>query len=224
MSYSRKAGLGLATLALLGLAAVSPVKAQTPGYTITNTTSPNTLGNPPLTLGFQFTANQGLTVTALGLFDSGQDGLVDSHPIGIFNSSGTLLTSTTLASGTANPLVNQFRYAGVAPLTLAAGQNYFIGALYTTSNDPLIFPRGATGFATNSSITFVNASFGSGGTLSFPSGNAGNSPGYFGPNFLFTPGGPAAVPEPSQTAALGLGVLGLAGLIVKARKRKAVRA
>ena len=33
-------------------------------------------------------------------------------------------------------------------------------------------------------------------------------------------GGPPSVPEPSQTAALGLGVLGLAGLILTARKRR----
>lgn len=40
-------------------------------------------------------------------------------------------------------------------------------------------------------------------------------------NIVVVGAGPAAVPEPSQTAAFGLGLLGLSGLMLKARKRKA---
>ena len=181
--------------------------------TITNTTG-QTLVNPPFTLGWEFTTNQKISISALGIFDDSQNGLVDSYKIGIWTSMGTLLGTAMVLSGTADPLVNQFRYASVTggPITLAAGQNYEIGALYLDGNDPLIFPGNATGFASDPSITFVQASFTSGSTLTDPTASGGPLPSYFGPNFEFS-SATTATPEPSGILLLGSSLLAAAGIM-----------
>ena len=89
----------VATIVLLGLAlAVSPAFGDTPAATFSNL-SGTPLVNGPYTLGWQFKVNTAIDVTALGVFDSGQDGLVESHDVGIWDSTGNLLVSATVQSG-----------------------------------------------------------------------------------------------------------------------------
>lgn len=207
-------------IALLTVA-VPVAHAQTPAFSITNTTGAG-LANPPFTLGFSFTANSSIDVSALGIFDDSQDGLLESHEIGIFDNSGNLLVSTTLGSGTSGTLINQFRYVNVAPVTLSGGATYFVGAVYETGADALIFPGGSTGFTTAPQITYDQSRFGFGSTLTFPSGSGGGGDGYFGPNFRFSPTvvGPP-VPEPGAyvTGAFLFGGIGLG--LIRGRMRKA---
>jgi hypothetical protein len=180
--------------------------SASPAFVITNVAGQG-LGNPPFTLGWQFTATGPISVTHLGLFDGSQDGLQERHELGLWDSGGNLLASTIVGAGTANPLVNQFRYADIVDVVLGAG-TYQVGALFTSGLDDLIFPGAATGFATASSIQFLNATYGFGGTLINPDQVDGNAAAYFGPNFLFEE---AAVPEPGSLALLGLGLAALAG-------------
>lgn len=167
--------------------------------------------------GWQFTTNSDISVTALGFFDDGQNGLVDAHDVGIFSAAGTLLASATVPSGGAAPLVNQFRYVAIAPLLLTSGQTFRIGAVYNSNADPLVV--NATGLAVDPAITKSPLRFAiSSATLADPTGSfLGN--GSFGPNFDFVLAATGA-PEINGLSSVALGFTCLL-LALAERQRKA---
>jgi hypothetical protein len=171
-----------------------------PAISVSNVTD-TFLGNPPFTLGWQFRVNSDISVTALGFFDNFGNGLANSYQVGIWDSAGNLIASATVDSGTTDTLMNEFRYKDISGVTLTAGQTYTIGALFLTGNDSVIFPGDATGFSSDSSITFLQSRYASGSTLSNPTTFFSTSPGFFGPNFLLEP---ANVPEPTTFALFGM--------------------
>jgi hypothetical protein len=199
--------LMLALVVTVGLGQANAV--LTPGFTL-DTTTGTALGNPPFTLGFTFTATTPIIVSRLSIFDDSQDGLVDQHPVGLFDAGGNLLASTTIQSGTGSPLMNQFRYENIAATTLPAG-DYSIGALYTTGNDALVWPGMAVNFATAPGITFNMATFMYGGTLLAPTADYSLDPAFFGPNFAFT----TPIPEASTCLAGISACLALLGTLVR---------
>jgi hypothetical protein len=124
--------LGSATVAALSsLVTTDPVRAV---GLYDFTSSQILFGGGDLTVGFEFTANSTFTIDSLGYFDANQNGLQDSHDIGIFDTSGTLLTSATVLSGTASSLDGKFRYANISSFTLNAGQTYRIGGSSTSAD------------------------------------------------------------------------------------------
>jgi hypothetical protein len=198
--------VGIAVL-LLGTAALAEA-VPIPAVSLSNM-SGRGLINPPFTLGWGFETSQSIVVFDLGLFDSEQDGLSQSHEIGLWDESGTLLVSTTIVAGTSGNLEGNFRFVNVAPVALAPGV-YVIGALYPDlSLDPLVFPGGATSFATGPGIEFLSPLFADGATLLVPNFAVGDAtmPSYFGPNFRYEAG--AVVPEPGSLLLIGGGLLGL---------------
>src|SRR5262249_58403989 len=107
------------------------------------------------TRGWSFTTADSLTVTALGWWDFGNDGLAASHQVGIWNTSGTLLMSATVASGTTDPLASGFRFdsALTGTTTLAPG-TYVIGGKSEVSDlVAFIVPAGNVTLAPG--ITFI---------------------------------------------------------------------
>lgn len=168
-----------------------------------------------ITLGYNFTVNSNsINITNLGFWDMNNDGFVSSHQIGIWDTSGHLLTSTTLATGSGATLLNGFRYASLSTaLLLNANTTYVIGGNI-----------GSDGYVQNSSVTNLGTavSFGisrlnnSATGFLFPNtGFPADTGAYFGPNFQYTV---SAVPVPAAVWLFGTGLVGLTGL---ARKRKA---
>jgi hypothetical protein len=162
--------------------------------------------NGNVTLGWQFTLSSTVTVTDLGYFDAGNDGLFDSHSVGIFNSIGVLLVSATVPSGTGGTLLDGFRFTPAAPTILGPGSYTIGGYANSTSLDDFLF--GTSGAATISGLTLgsaVQSSFGP-TSLTFPNGvNGFATQGYFGPNFMTS-----SVPEPGAWSLLALGLPTLA--------------
>jgi hypothetical protein len=135
---------------------------------------------PGYAVGWTFTISNTVLVQALGWFDGGSDGFLDSHEVGIFDSSnGTLLTSDMVTS--ADTFTNGFRYRPISPIILSAGDYIVAG---TTGNDP--FETFCVNVTTVSNVTFGEGRFIGPGVsnLTFPTAASDRGLAYFGPNLL----------------------------------------
>jgi len=204
-------GLVLASVSVL---AASPRAGADTAVSLTP--DPGQVSTGDWSLGFLFSVNSAINVTQLGFFDDNGDGLASSHDVGIYTTSGSLLVSATVS--TSDPLDGLFRYVGISPLSLTAGQQYIIAASTgpdtpTNPGDPFVYNPLA--FSTAPEITFIEARFIASPALAFPVDSQA-SEGYFGPNFKFEAA--AAVPEPS--AFFSAATAGLVGLGVARRRRR----
>jgi hypothetical protein len=153
-------------------------------------------------MGLQFSVSSPISVISLGFFD--YSGLTQTHDVGIYSSSGSLLTSATVDSS--DGLIGHFRYKSLTtPYALSAG-NYVIAAV--TGAD--YFTWQPVGYYTNSPVTFGTNRYLASSTLAYPGDGDGDppdgtNPSYFGPNFQ-------ATPVPPTLVLLGSGLLGLLGL------------
>ena len=186
------------------------------GIAVTTTPSGIYSNTGTWTLGWSFVVNSPISVSALGTFDAGADGLNVAHDVGIWNSSGTLLASATVPSGTAGALDSSYRFVSISPLALSSGATYYVGAVYFVSDsdgwlqDPLTL-------VTAAEITYLSRRYqSSSGTLVFPNLAGSGTTGYFGGNFQFG-GSAVGVPEPSTFALFATGL----GILLAARKRRA---
>lgn len=163
------------TPVLLGtLYAGTAVQFTAPGTVRTNFTG---------TVGFTFTPSSSITVTHVGFWDNGDDGLAVSHQVGIWQNTGlTLLASESVPSGTTAPLTGGFRYVELSsPLVLSAGVLYRIGASVESSDG---FCQDPTGFTSDSKVGYANSAYET-APFGFPGSNANPTIGFFGVNFVF---------------------------------------
>lgn len=120
-------------LALSSIAGAQALFSSPVGFTDTGLFSASTVG-ASFTVG-----SQPITVTALGVYDSAQDGLLESHSVGIW-SAGILIANTIVPAGTGATLQGTYRYVGITTLNLSANTTYTIGAFFdapTTPYDPI---------------------------------------------------------------------------------------
>lgn len=181
---------------------------------ITVTGGTETTGFPNRTQGFNFFTNTDpVSITHLGFYDSGSDGLNQSHEVGIWTADGsTLLASAIVPSGTAGTLDSGFRFVAIAPIVLAANTEYLAGAFNGNATDAITRFATAT---TDPRITLGSTRFDSPitGVFTAPTGEQGTSfdDGYFGPNFQIGDG----VPEPGAITLVAGGLI----LLILNRRR-----
>ena len=230
----RSTTFAVAALALTSLAAARPAAAQTAitAPAVAYSTADFDTYNAQFSLGYTFTTTNALDVTALGYLNDGQTGSKATHQVEIYQitSGGVLdpLAGTALlemplsvTTGAASPTFNTFSYTTLtAPVLLSAntayeivannnGNGYGINAQGVFFNDGIRY--GASSYSSNQTAPVFNAN-------TYPLNNIGN----FGPNFQAHDASPA--PEPSQFAVLGFAVLGIGGLVLKARRKTALAA
>ena len=151
-------------------------------------------------LGWRFTANQNINVSALGFYDDLSDGLAASHEVGIFDVlTCQLIVSTTVTPS--DPITGFFRYRDVPTAQLTAGRDYYIAGV-TNGNDK--YAVGVGTLNVDPAITFWGfAIYGNTQTTSSllcPNGSAGQQGfrGDFGPTFKIGTG-QGATPSPTAT-------------------------
>ena len=199
--------LACLTISTISVTAFSQTSAMDWATNGTNTTSVTS------TRGYSFnvTEAQGINVTHLTFFDNLADGLAESHDVGLWNSAGVLLASTTVSAGVVNPLdaTGKFRSQAITPLFLAPGNDYVVAAVFLVGSADLQAIN-MTGLVMGAGLTYGQTRFNNNGvnSLSFPT-NTISQVGLPGGSFIYTP-----VPEPATLVAIGLG-----GLMLLLRRR-----
>ena len=156
-------------------------------------------------LGYRFTAEDDLFVTALGFVNyTSPDLLNGNYQVGIWDETGTLLDSVTVMRY--SPNVYPFRYADLdSPLLLTAGSDYYLAT--TVRGDDFI-PVQSTTINTDPRISYVDSYYEETTTeLLLPTHLSPEGNDYMVVNALID-----VVPIPGGVWLLGFGLVGLVGL------------
>jgi hypothetical protein len=200
-----KKAISFRSLLALALIACGPLQTRANTIALGFTGGTSFTFGADVTVGLAFTLSSPVLVTDLGLWDFNNDGLLTSHVVTIWTSTGTQEAQGTIPAGTGATLTSGFRFVSIAPVLLPAG-SYTIGGFYSSATDPVSI----LGLVTAASgVTYNGTRSGLG--FAFPPGDVFNRPlNYFGPNFQFTT---APTPDSGSTwALLLLGVAATCGL------------
>ena len=184
------------------------------------TTSSTASPSLDLIAGWTFTTNSAFQINALGIYDEGLDGFGVAHEVGIWDSLGSLLASVTVPSGIGSTLIANFRYVAIAPILLAAGQTFTVGATFGAFN-PDVYNFSANNVVYNPAITFGQTVVTLASPLTQPTTTVPLGDGIFGPNLditLITPGAPELT---AASAGLPLTICLLAFCLLSRRRRPA---
>jgi hypothetical protein len=148
--------------------------------------------------GFDFTPTADLSVSALGWYDQGGDGIHHDHPVGLYVTATRALAAPAATVTSSSPLdaATRFRFAAVTPFTLTAGTTYtVVGYGEGPAFDPYVSdPAGGITFGPG--IDYVRHRTSRSSGLEFPTtaGEIGLIQDlYLGPNFQY-----AVVPDPAS--------------------------
>ena len=176
-----------------------------------------------VTAGYEFTVGTDpITVTKLGFFDYGANGLSESHDVGIWevgNSTALVtatVTTTSLLEGPTIAGAGQFRFVELSStVELSANTSYRIGAYFSSDHsDAWAHANDANASQTvASAITYLAPRYKYDSGLSYPDQVNNRVVGYLGPNFQF-------VPEPGTFGLLlSVGAVAL-GMFVRRRRSR----
>lgn len=102
--------------------------------------------------GWEFKPTVDIEVTALGFCDDGGDGLLHSHPVGIFDfDSQERIVYTYIRPE--SPLEGIFRWESITPVTLKAGKAYLCGSYDKPPFDP--YPNHPSGLVWAPQVEYV---------------------------------------------------------------------
>ena len=210
--------------ALLICAAMTPAQAAP----MTLQTANNATGNQAWSgVGVKFSVNSAITVSALGIWDSNQDGITASptDPLSAFllTGAGAVVSSATFDStsqGTLDVGSGGYRFKSI-PLTTLLPGDYVLAGYGWTDNDlehNCSYGGGCDTFNTGGGLlTYLGSPFGFGGDApgTLPTFHCCGDLNFFSAaNLQFT-----AVPLPTSIALLGVGLLVLASNRRKALNR-----
>lgn len=204
--------LAVSTAVFLFLSICSVGASPVPFTAFTTDTTYSSIGLTSASVrGWEFTTNAPLQITQLGYFDSHDPisgdglGLLNSHDVGIWDSSETLLGSATVPSGTTAPLDGAFRFVSVTPIALTAGQTYVVGATHHgMADDPTLRKSEAVNLVFDPSITLVQGRAVLSSSLAYPfSPSALDHTIHLNANFKGE-----VVPIPGALCLLGSGLVG----------------
>jgi uncharacterized protein DUF4082 len=214
-----------ANVHLLRLAALSAfaglAAAQVPAITsFTGATQFESISSPSSdqTIGFTFTANGDILVTALGVWDSTPaDPLTQTHQVGLWTSGGTLLASATVL--TTSPVTGEWRYVAITPVMLQAGQSYIAGseitAPFSEIHSRVNLPGGTV---TTSPLITIGLATANATAAGFSVPNITNPAALarFGPNLLVQAAPVITPPTPVPISPLALAAAGIGLALVAA--------
>ena len=198
--------LGLIGAGGLALLAVTPTQADI--VFATNPSGSLSAAGLPATVGTPFTVGATpVSITALGFFDYTGLGLTVAHEVGIYDLGQHLLGSVMVPAGSGVPYHDGTRWADLSQsIALAANTGYMLA--FHVQGDPdncwVVGPGNSVTIDPHFALAGSGYTVTIGSTLAYP--------GYL-PYDIYLFGGNMAVsvPEPSQWAAMGLTLLGVAG-------------
>lgn len=199
--FTRKSAIAVLFSALASVFTFCGTSHATVAIDFTGTTVDWNDGND-YSLGWSFAPTQDIAVSALGVyaapdFVTGERTFTAAHDVGIYNSIGQLIASTTVDNNDA--LEGFFRYGDLSSLAyLNAGETYYIAAAVGADQ----YTWDPEGFSVSSLIAYGKSYYIESSSLAFPTMNDDDEGyttiGYFGPNMKVSP-----VPIPGAIWLLG---------------------